>query len=75
MVNVHRLHPDADAGLSQFLMVVAAVAAVKAGKPALVDVGATSGSLLIDGPRLISQMRKASIGQIERALRPLYNES
>ena len=74
MAQVHRLHPDADAGLSQFLMVVAAVSAIKAGQPAMLQFKGVGGPLLIDGPKLIQQLRQATMTRIERALRPLYNE-
>ena len=74
MVQVHRLHPDADAGLSQFLMVIAAVSAIKVGQPAMLQFKGMGSPLLIDGPKLIRQLRQATMTQIERALRPLYNE-
>ncbi len=74
MAQVHRLHPDADAGLSQLLMVIAAVSAIKVGQSAVLQMGAAGGPLLIDGPKLLRQLRLATMPQIERALRPLYNE-
>lgn len=74
MVQVHRLHPDANAGLSQILMVIAAVSAIKVGKPAILQFKGVGSPILIDGPKLIQQLRHATMTQIERALRSLYNE-
>lgn len=71
---VHRLHPDADAGLAQFLMVVAAVGAVKAGRPAILDMQGETDSFLINGPALIEQLMEASWGTVQRAIRPIFNE-
>lgn len=73
--NIHRLHPDADAGLSQILMIPAAVFTVKVGTPANITFNAKTGSLQIDGPKLIKQLQAASQVEIEKALRPIFNEA